>query len=810
MNGLIQDLRYGLRQLRKNPVFFAIAALTLAIAIGANTAIFSVVNGLLLRKPHLPDPDRLLVISSVNLADRGTERSAVSAPDFLDWHSQATSFSGMAAATFDDFTISNDQSPERVAGSRVSADFFRVMGVAPALGRPILPEESQPVVVLSDALWRSRFGAASNVLGSTLKVDGVAHSIVGVMPRTFHNWEFQSDLWTPLQFSPPELAPAARTSRSFMVFARLKPEIRVKQAAEQMSAIARRLAAAHPDTNKDWGTSVMSLQHYSIADANTATALLFLMGTVGFVLLIACANVACLLLARSASRMQEFVTRTVLGAGRLRLARQLLAECLCLSLTAAGLGALFGIGAVEIIRRQFDWNPYAVAMAKEISIDPRVLLFTLIIATVAALVFGLVPGLQIAHHNPAGGLRESSRWATSGRKQHRVQKVLVVGQLALSLILLVGAGLFVEGFIEEMRAKPGFSTDRVLTASLSLRGSAYNTSPQRQTTFFSNVLNELRSNPQVESATLTSALPYSFPPGQDFAVEAPTGKSEQKGSCGHFVVGPGYFSALQIPIAEGREFSSMDNASGSPVVVVNRAFVRRYFGSEDPIGRHVRFDRGKDGTSQWSEIVGVIGDVNELLGQGRPRPHIYEPFLVHPSSSMNLVVRTRSGAVRVADSLRRAVWAVDRDQAITEVRTMRRVIADSGSGDGLMSGLMSTFAMIALTMAAIGIYGVLSYSVSLRTKEMGIRMAVGAEASQVQRLVMRGGTALSGMGILLGVLASLALPKLMASVFGSFGFHSMLVVATAPIAVLVIALAACYFPARRAAKVDPMVALRYE
>ena len=808
MTGLLQDFRYALRQLRKSPGFFVVTALTLAIAIGANSAIFSVVNAFLVKKPRVPDPDRLLVISSINLGERGSDRSPVSAPDFLDWRAQATSFDSMAAANFEDFTMSGEQTPQRVAGARVSADFFQVMGVAPALGRAITPGESDPVAVISDALWRSQFGAHT-ALGRSIKVDGVPHTIVGVMPASFRNWEFIADIWVPLKLSAQDLVPASRNSRSLIVFARIKPQIRLAQANQEMAAIARRIASVHPDTSKNWGTSVLTMQEYSLADADVKTSLSFLMGTVAFVLLIACANVACLLLSRSAGRAQEFLTRTVLGAGRIRLMRQLLAECLFLSLVAGGLGILFGTFGIAIIRHQLNWGTETIEWAKEIVVDPNVLLFTLAIAIATAIVFGTFPALQMAREHPAGALGRASRWSTSGAQQYRLQKLLVVSQLALSLVLCVGAGLFVEGFVEEMRTKTGFNENNILTASVALRGPAYDT-PQKQTAFFLNVSQRLQSDSWVQSVALTNALPFNFPPQTDFTVEATTEKPEQKARSGHVLIGSGYFRTLQLPLLEGREFAVSDNSLAGAVAVVNRAFAKRYFGNSDPIGHHIRVNGDAKTNSQWSEIVGVVGDVNEFLGQQAPRPDVYEPFLAHPESAMKLVVRTRTPPENSTDAMRNAVSAIDRDQAVTDLRTMRRVIHDSGGGDDLMSGLMSTFALIALIMAGIGTYGVLSYAVSQRTKEMGIRMAVGANPCQVRRMVIRNGAVLSGTGVLLGVSASLVMPKLMASVFSGFGFHSALVITAAPITVLIIALTACYIPARRAAKVDPMVALRYE
>lgn len=808
MNGLIQDIRYALRQLRKNPGFFSIAALTLAIAIGANTAIFSVVDAFLIRKPNVADPDRVTVISSMNLAQHGSDRSTVSAPDFLDWRAQATSFGGMAAASFDDFTISADNNPERFPGARVSDDFFNVMGVQPALGRTIAPQESDSVVVISDAVWKSKFGANADVLGRTIKVDGVARTVVGVMPRSFRSWEFLADLWVPLKFSTQESAQSSRNTRSLFVFGRLKPGISLQQANDEMSAIAARIASAHPDASKNWGASALTLQQYDLYDADVKSSLSFLMGTVGFVLLIACANVACLLLSRSAARTHEFLTRTVLGASPARLARQLLVECFCLSLASAGFGILFGMAGMGIIRRQLNWGAAAMAWAKEIAIEPNVLIFTVALATAAAIFFGLFPALQIARQQPARGM--GARWSSAGRKQHRMQTLLVVSQLALSLILVVGAGLFVEGFIEEMHTKTGFNQQNLLTAAVALRGPAYDGSAQRQTTFFTTLLDNLRGNPQVDSAAVADSLPFNFPAQADFTVEAGTGKPEQKSSVGHILVGPGFFATLQIPLLEGREFLRSDDGQASPVVIVSRAFALKYFGNTDPIGHHLRVDRGSDASSEWSEIVGVVGDIDEFEGQQSRRPHIYEPFLAHPNPEMRVIIRTYRAPETFSGQLRSAVAAIDRDQALTSVRTMQRVISDSGGGDDLMSGLMSTFAFIALTMAAIGTYGVLSYAVSQRTREMGVRMAVGAQRRQLLQIVMRQGATISAVGVSLGLLVSLAIPKLMQSLFAGFGFHSTLVISAAPVAVMLIALAACYVPARRAAKVDPMVALRYE
>ena len=816
LDSLLQDMRYGLRILRKSPGFTAVALITLALGIAVNTTIFSVASGLLLRKPPVREPDRVMVISSFNPAKDAyaPDRTPASALDYLDWRAQSRSFSNMSAAVFDDFTVSGGTAPQRVAGARVSSGFFQVLGVAPALGREILPEESQPggnkVVVLSDGLWKDRFGGDRRVVGSLVKINGVPFTVVGVMPNTFRLWDFQAQLWVPLVFSADELRPAARSWRWLRVFGRLKPGTEVRQATAEMQLIADRLAQAHRDTNEGWGASVMSLQRYSITDSNAQTATAFLMAAVAFVLLIACTNLANLMLSRNSARQREFTIRSALGAGRFRLARQLFTECLLLSITGGTLGTLGAFWGVAALRSQFNWNEYAQAMAKEVSVDGLALQFTLGISLGAGILFGLAPALEIAHRRASDGLKEGSRGTTTGPERLRLQRLLVVGQLALSLFLLVGAGLFVEGFLEEVRASVGFDSHNLLTASVSLRGLPY-LQPQRQKQFFEDVLRRVATLPGVESAAAATELPFSFPGRVSFTVEGlPTAKPVERPKCGWFAVSPGHFATLEVPLLEGREFTSSDTGDAPQVVIANEAFVRRFFGTENAIGRHIKLDLGDKDQDPWREVVGVAGNVREFLGQVQPRPEIFVPFATHPNALMRFIVRTPTDPASLSDGLRRAVWAVDPDQAVTEMRTMDRVIADSSEGDDLMAGMMGAFAFLALLMAAVGIFGVLSYLVEQRTQEMGIRLALGAEPGALLRLVIRKGMALVGVGAGMGVLLSLALPKLVAMGFDNFKFHSAWVLVIAPIVVLLAGFAACYMPARRAMRVDPMVALRYE
>ena len=816
LDTLLQDMRYGVRMLRKSPGFTAVAVITLALGIAVNTTIFSVASGLLLHKPPVHDPDRVMVISSSNPAKDAyaPDRTPASALDYLDWRDQSRAFSNMTAAVFDDFTVSGGMAPERVAGARVSSSFFQVLGVAPALGREILPEENQSggdkVVVLSDDLWKERFGGDPRVVGSLVKINGVSFTVVGVMPNTFRLWDFPAELWVPLVFSAAELRPGARSWRGLRVLARLKPGTEVRQATAEMQLIAQRLAQAHKDTNEGWGASVMSLQRYSIADSNAQTATAFLMAAVAFVLLIACTNLANLMLSRNSTRQREFTIRAALGAGRFRLARQLFTECLLLSVTGGVLGTLGAFWGVAALRSQFNWNEFAQAMAKEVSVDGLALQFTVGISLGAGLLFGLAPAMEIARRRASDALKEGSRGTTTGPERLRLQRLLVVGQLALSLFLLVGAGLFVEGFLEEVRASVGFDAHNLLTAAVSLRGLPY-LQPQRQKQFFEDVLRRVATLPGVESAAVTTDLPFSFPGRVSFTVEGlPMTKPEERPKCGWFAVSPGHFQTLQVPLLQGRGFSSSDSGEAAPVVIVNEAFVRRFFGTGNAMGRHIRLDLGDQQQEPWREVAGVVGNVREFLGQVQPRPEIFVPFATHPQGSMRFIVRTQTDPASLSDGLRRAVWAVDPDQAVTEIRTMDRVIADSSEGDDLMAGMMGAFAVLALLMAAVGIFGVLSYLVEQRTQEMGIRLALGAEPGALLRFVIRKGMALVGVGAGTGVLLSLALPKLVAMGFDNFNFHSAWVLVIAPIVVLLVGFAACYVPARRAMSVDPIVALRYE
>jgi putative ABC transport system permease protein len=718
---LWQDTRFGVRMLVANPGFAAVAVLSLALGIGVNSTIFSVVSTMLLRKPPVKDPDGLMMLFSRNVGAAGAgdeaSRSPVSPPDFLDWRAQATSFSEIAAASsFENdirSTLSGGNQPERVPSGEVSANYFQVLGVSPLLGRAFLPGEDQPghdrIALLRADLWESRFGADPRVLGRTVKVNGESYTIIGVMPATFRSfWMFPEQLWIPLVFTPEQLSPAARAQHSLSVFGRLKPGVGKAQASSELETIAQRIARSNPETNKDWGANVLTVQQYAIQESNSRTALVFLMAVVGFVLVIACANVANLLVARNAARQREFAVRAALGAGGFRLARQLLSECLLLALLGGALGLVFALCGLHFLRGAFNWNEWSVLIAEQLSLDRNVLLFTLAASAASAMIFGLAPAFQISRRDPNAGLKQSSRSATASIEHHRLQNLLVAAQLALSLILLVGAGLFVENFIEDMQEKTGMNPHNVLTATVALTGAGYKDAA-RQATFSQEVLRQLSSIPAVQSAAISTDLPYTFPAEARIAVEGrPEPKINEQARSAYFAVSPGYFRVAQVALREGREFTLADNTGSVPVVIVNEEFAKKFFPNENPMGRHIGIthpDEARSGsmpTGKWSEIIGVVRDVNEYVGQRTPRPQVFESFLQRPDPMMRLLVRTHTESTAFASSLRGAVWSVDKDQPVTDLRTMDRVLEDSGQGDNIMAELMAAFAGIALAMRRLG------------------------------------------------------------------------------------------------------------
>lgn len=819
MNTLIQDVRFGLRMLAKNPGFTAVAIVTLALGIAANTTIFSAVNGLMLRRPRIKDPAKVVVILTTDPAREGWgwDRQPVSAFDFLAWRQQGRSFEDMAASERSDFALTGGGEPERLDGMRVSVNYFQVLGVEAALGRTFLPGEDQSgrnqVVILSHGLWQRRFGSNPKVIGETVRLNGESHTVVGVMSSRYRLDVYGGpQLWTPLVFPSESILPAARGNRSLEVLARLKPGVGVEAAKAEMVALGQRSEQAYPGTSKGWGATAMSIQHY-IAD-EFSVGMRLQMGVVLFVLLIACVNIASLQLARGADRQREFAVRAALGGSRFRLIRQLFVESLLVALAGGGVGLLLASWGVDLFRRGLSQVSDISSIAREVTIDHTVLIFTLGISALAAVLFGVAPAFRETALDLHSTLKEGGRASSQSKARHRAQSVLVTAEIALALVLLIAAGVFVQEFLDRVHAGFGIDPNHVLTANISLSSTAHKDSP-KQAAFFQEATRRLEAFPGVVSAGATSTLLLGeYERIVTFSIDGrPALLRAERERSDYFAVSSDYLRTLSIPLIRGRNFSSSDIAPAPPVALVNQEFVRRYFSNEDPIGKRIRLDTSGVDRPEWSEIVGVVGNVRHSFDQRKAMPQAYEPYLQRPSSVMTFVVRTGSDPAAFAPMLRRAVWSMDKDQPITSVQTMNQVMAQSGTGMRVGNILIGTFAVLGLALAAVGVFGVMAYTVAQRTHEIGIRMALGAQRTDVMRMVVRKGAALGAIGTGIGL--ALAIPLVWLKL-GMVNDELLPFDQRGPVflgAVFVIGLAALlasYIPARRATKVDPLVALRYE
>jgi len=807
MESFMQDLRYGARMLLKNPGFTLIAVLTLALGIGANTALFSVVNGVLLRPLAYHDSDRLVWLG--HKAAKPNQASAISPPTFVDYRNQCQSFENLTALMYGTgFSLTGDGEPERLQGRRVSANFFDTLGVAPALGRGFLAEEDvegrNRVVVLSHGLWERRFGADQNIVGKALRLNGQDFTVIGVMPASFR-WQ-TDELWSPLALGPEIFTPRGRGSEFLQAIARLKPRVTLQQAQAEVSRIAAQIVRQNPDAypaGGDFIAQVKSLREDVVGDVRLM--LLTLLGAVGFVLLIACANVANLLLARASTRRKEIAVRASLGASRFRLIRQMLTESLLLALLSGPGGLLLAKWGIDLL---LTLDPSKLPRLQEITVDARAVGFLSGLSLLAVLLCGLAPALQASKTDLQETLKEGGRGADSGRQ--RTRSLLVVAEVAMSLLLLVGAGLMIRSFLRLMQVNPGFASDHVLTMRVELPTSKYPEPPQRRA-FYQQTLERIRTLPGVSSAGAVGELPLDGGVrGATFAIEGrQTGPNEAPPHSDIRTIAPGYFQTMKIPLLKGRDFTEQDNADVRNVAIIDETLAQIYWPGEDPTGKRLNLQFA-DNRAGWREIVGVVGRIKHKGLDAEYKGQIFYPIAQGRTLGMYLVARTTTDPLSLVSAVRGAIREVDPEQPIYRVMTMEQVVADAVTRPRLTMLLLGAFAGLALVLAAVGIYGVLSYAVTQRTHEIGIRMALGAGQRDVLKLVVKHGMLLTLLGALLGLTASFALTRLMQTLLFGVSPTDPLTFIVIALLLTTVALLASWVPARRATKVDPLIALRHD
>ena len=819
METLWQDLRYGARMLRRNPGFAAVAILTLAIGIGANIVIFSVVNGILLKPLPFPDSQSVVTIWET-FANRNVTRGTASAAEYLDWRDMNHVFQELSASRALSFSITGGGDPERVWGSQVSGNFFRMLRVTPVIGRDFTPEDEQigheQVVLLSYGLWRRRFGGDSGILGKTILLDEKPFTVIGVLPRSFSLYGTLPDfeLWKPFAFNRALLD---REDHELVIFARLKDGVPISHANAEMITIQEELKKQYPGFDQKNGIRVIGFHDELVSTLRPG--LLLLLASVAFVLLIACANVANLMLARAAAREREIALRISLGAGRRRIFRQLLTESALLSLVGAACGILFAFGGIHIVREAvISGQGSRIPHPEWIAIDSTVLGFTILIAVATGILFGFAPAIQISRSALFESLKEGSRGSTAGRHSQLARSVLVVSEVAFSLLLLVGAGLLVRSFALMLAEPLGFDPENLLTGQMLLPDAHY-ADGQHISNFYQAVVERVNAIPGVASASAANFLPLTrWNAYCDFDIAGRATPPSGEHFTGLYRVADWrYLQTMGVPVKQGRDFTASDGPDSQGVALVNETLARRYWPNADPVGQQIRLVFSATRTpwepiphQGWLTIVGVVGDVRDWAWSEPKSGQLYLPDTQNPSRLMSLVARSSGDRAQLTAAVRRAIESVDPDQPMTDVKTMEEYLAVAFSQRRLNMSLLAFFAVIAALLAAIGIYGVMGYAVTQRSHEIGIRMALGAEPADVLRMIVGDGMKLALLGLVIGITASLLLMKYLESQLYGVKARDPLTFIAVAAGLALVALAACYFPARRATKVDPLVALRYE
>ena len=801
------DIQYALRSIAKKPLFYSVVILTLALGIGANAAIFTVVNGVLLQPLPYPHPERLMMVWTHN-PRQGFDKDVGTYPNFEDWRRASQSFERMSAYHGASVTLTGSGDPAQIRGARVTHEFFETMGVGPFQGRAFSSANGQAggerVVIVAHGLWMRRFGADPSIIGRRIVLDGVPHEVIGVMPASFKH-PADAELWLPLApVGEFQALFGARGSYWLTIIGRLKPGVTPVAAQSEMDVIAGHLEKAYPE-DAGIGIRLVSMHEELVGDVKRP--LLILLGAVCFVLLIACANVANLLLTRAASRQRELAIRAALGADRARLVRQLLTESVVLGLLGGVAGLMLATLSTDLLQ---TLAPAELPRLSEIAIDRQVLAYAAGASVFTSLLFGLVPALHASRRDSGGHLKEGGRTGTDGRRGGRVSAALAVGELAIALVLVVGAGLLIRSFIALNSEDPGFATRGVLSLRLHLPPAAYGEAA-RITGFYEQLVERLDALPGVESAAAGSSLLLSRLPASasiSIAGRQPLAANAQNIPVPYDSVTPEYFATLQIPLRRGRMFTRADGPQSQQVVMVNETFVRRFFPGEDPLGRRVTFEDPSQSGTRWQTIVGVVADTKRGGFEREPWAETYFPMRQSPEPQAFVLLRTNGDPIMLIAAAQAAVWSIDRNQAIASIRTVPELLAQRELNRRFTTLLLGVFASVALVLAIVGTYGVIAHATAQRTQEIGIRIALGADRRMILRMVLIGGLRIAATGLAIGVFGALALTHVLSGLLFGVSARDPLTFVVVPGALLVVALAACWIPARRAMQVEPVIALR--